>query len=77
MVLEEQVPKIVLFYATDSPQLTNLSTGTEYLDSYVSADLDDDIIVVGELWGGSVGVPFDIRRYQLLINGVSSHHYST
>lgn len=62
---EGQVPEIVLLNATDSPQFTNFSTGTEYLNPYVSADLDDDIIVVGELWGSSVRVPFDIRGYQL------------
>lgn len=60
-----RIPKVVFLDAANGPKLTNLGSSTQYLNANVSPYLDRGVLVVGELRGRGVGIPFGVLGYQL------------
>lgn len=55
-------PKVIFLDTSDRVHASDFSSCTNQLDSHVCSNLDDRVFVVGELWGRSIWVEFDIRR---------------
>ncbi len=62
---ERRIPKVIFLDAANSPKLTDLGSGAQYLDANMSPYLDRGVLVVGELRRCGIWVPFDILRDQL------------
>ena len=63
--ISRQGTKIILLDAADGKHTTNVTSGTDELETQVGAFLNDLIAVVRVLRWGSTWVPFDIGRYKL------------
>ncbi len=58
-------PKKVLLDTANRKHTADIASRTHKLNTQVSAFLDDLISIVGILWRSSIGIPLDIRRYEL------------
>lgn len=59
------IPQVILLDAANSPHASDFAPKTDELAADVRTRLDDDILVIRELWRRRVGIPLDVARYQL------------
>ncbi len=59
------LPKEVLFDATYGKHASNIASRADQLDAKMRPFLNDLVTIIRVLRWSRIGIPFDIRRYQL------------